>query len=73
MNWETVVQLIITYGIDQAYKIWQIAKAGDPDEAAWEQLRALSLKTYEDYIAEAKVRQSQQAETLPPPPDSAPG
>ena len=47
MKWATIIQLIITYGIDQAYKIWQIAKEGEPDEAAWEKLRALSLNTYD--------------------------
>jgi len=56
MGWETIARLIITYGIDQAYKIWQIARSGEPDEAAWEKLRALSLKSYDDYIAEAKAR-----------------
>ena len=56
MNWATVVQLIITFGVDEAYKIWQIAKSGEPDEAAWEQLRQLSLKDYDTYIAEAKAR-----------------
>lgn len=62
MNWQTIIQLIITYGIDQAYKIWEIAKSGEPDEAAWEKLRALSLKDYDTYIAEAKAR----AGKLPP-------
>jgi len=56
MNWSTVAQLIITYGIEQAYKIWQIAQSGDPDEEAWAKLRALSLKSYDDYVAEARSR-----------------
>ena len=64
MTWATVVQLIITYGIDQAFKIWEIAKAGEPDEAAWEKLRALSLVSYDDYIRQARERAGQ----VEPPP-----
>lgn len=68
MNWATVVQLIITYGIDQAYKIWQIAKSGEPDEASWEQLRQLSLKTYDDYLQEARERAGTVTISDPPTP-----
>ncbi len=56
MSWALIVELIIKYGVEQAYKIWAIAKEGEPDEAAWEKLRALSLKTYDEYLAEAKAR-----------------
>ena len=67
MNWSTVVQLIITYGIDQAFKVWEIARQhGEPDEASWEKLRALSLKSYDEYIAAARER----ALSLPPPVDA---
>ncbi len=66
MGWESIIALIIKYGIDQAYRIWQIAKAGEPTEEAWEQLRALSLKTYDEYIAAARER----ALKLPPDPQT---
>jgi hypothetical protein len=62
VNWSDIAALIIKYGVEQAFKIWEIAQAGEPDEAAWEKLRALSLKSYDDYIAEAKAR------TTPPTP-----
>ena len=66
MNWSTVIQLIITYGIDQAFAVWAIARQhGEPDEAAWEKLRALSLKTYDEYIREAQERLRAKQE-LPP-------
>jgi hypothetical protein len=69
MNWETILQLIITYGIDQAYRIWQIAKEGDPTEESWEKLRLLSLKSYDDYIrdAQAKLQPPPQSPTPPQP------
>ncbi|MES2367091.1 MAG: hypothetical protein V4563_14540 [Pseudomonadota bacterium] len=69
MNWETIVQLIITYGIDQAYNIWKIAHEGDPTEESWEKLRLLSLKSYDDYIrdAQAKLQPPPQPPTPPQP------
>ncbi len=56
MTWEIVLQLIIKYGIDAAFRIFQITKEGPPDDAAWDKLKALSLKTYDDYLADAAKR-----------------
>jgi hypothetical protein len=56
LTWSDIIALIIRFGIDHAYKIWEIARSGEPDEAAWAKLRALSLKTYDQYIAEAQAR-----------------
>ncbi len=56
MNWSDIVALIIKYGIDQAFKIWQISQEGAPTEESWEKLRALSLKTYDEYMADAEAR-----------------
>lgn len=65
MSWDTIAALIIKFGVDQAFKIWAISREGEPDDAAWDKLKALSLKTYDDYIAEAKARAAGAA--LPPP------
>lgn len=59
MNWHCIVALILKVGVEQAFSIWKIVQEhGEPDEAAWEKLRALSLKTYDEYISDAKLRAS---------------
>lgn len=64
MNWSDIVALIVKYGVEQAFKIWEIAQSGEPDAAAWEKLKALSLVSYDDYIAAARERAAQ-AVTMP--------
>ena len=57
MNWGTVIQLIITCGVEQGFRVWQIMQQhGEPDEEAWSKLKALSLKPYAEYIREAEDR-----------------
>ena len=69
MNWSDIAALIIKYGVEQAFKIWEIARDhNEPDEEAWEKLRALSLKDYDSYIADAKLRASiSGVPSIPPP------
>ena len=66
MTWELIARLIVLYGIEGAYKIWAITKEGEPTVEAWEKLRALSLKAYDDYVREARERAG--LATLPLPP-----
>lgn len=67
MSWDSIAALIIKFGIEQAYKIWAIAKEGDPDDAAWDKLKALSLKSYDDYLREARERAGQADPPSVPP------
>jgi hypothetical protein len=57
VNWAEVAALIVKYGVEQAFKIWEIARDhNEPDEAAWEKLRALALKDYDSYLRDAQER-----------------
>lgn len=57
--WAILIPIIAKYGIEFAYKLWANIKAGgEPTQAQWDELTALSKKTYEDYINEAKTNAS---------------
>lgn len=56
MTWEIIARLIVQYGIPGAYSIWQITQQHEaPTQAAWDELNKLALKSYDEYIAEAKA------------------
>lgn len=55
MGWEFLIPIIVREGIPAAYKLWSLAKQkGEPTDADWQELLALSRKTHDEYIAEAK-------------------
>jgi hypothetical protein len=57
MTWELLIPVIVKYGLPWALDLWQIVtKHPVPTEQAWLELRALSQKTMDDYIAEAKAK-----------------
>lgn len=58
MTWDAIVKLIVAYGIPQAFKLWEIASRypSGPTPEAWEELKALSLVSYDDYIRQAEER-----------------
>ena len=51
------LSLLLKYGFDAAYQIWQTWRdKTDPTEADWQQLKALIRKTEADYVKEAAER-----------------
>ena len=56
MTWELALPLIDKYGIPLAYQLWEIVtKHPVPTKEAWDELQA-AVRTYDQYIAEAKAR-----------------
>lgn len=57
MNIAILLPIIIRDGIPAAMKIWQLMQSNDGvTQAMWDDLIALSEKTYDDYIREAEER-----------------
>lgn len=55
MPWTVLIPLITQYGIPYVFEIWKIIRTSDvPTDAQWEALLALSRKSYDEYIDEAK-------------------
>jgi hypothetical protein len=52
--WAALIPIIARYGLPLGEKLWQLSQtAKDPTQADWDALKALSLKTPADYLAEA--------------------
>lgn len=57
MGWNFFAPLILRYGIEGAFKIFQVLQASpEPTTEAWQKLLALGLKSEADYLAEALAR-----------------
>jgi hypothetical protein len=55
--WITLLPIIAKYGTEFAYKLWGNIKTNkEPTEADWQELIALSNKSYTDYLNEAQAR-----------------
>ena len=55
MSWELLIPVIVKYGVPWAFDLWKIVTAHPvPTDEAWAQLRALSQKGMDEYIAEAR-------------------
>lgn len=60
MTWVELAPIIARYGIELAYKLWQLAEGGaPPSDADWQGLLALAQKPMSDYLREAKERAGQ--------------
>lgn len=57
MKWETLVPLIIEYGLPFAERVWQKWTSGaDPSQADWDELKALAAQTPETQLLAAATR-----------------
>lgn len=57
LSWAELLPIVIRHGIPAAERLWTLFKNKEEvTEAHWEELRQLSKKTYDDYIAEAQAR-----------------
>lgn len=57
MNWATLIPLIISQGLPLAEKLWQLFKAGgEPTQADWDALKALSQETARSQMIKALQR-----------------
>lgn len=51
MGWELLIPIIAREGILVAAKLWQLFQTkAEPTQADWDELLALSRKTYDDYV-----------------------
>jgi hypothetical protein len=58
MNWTILLPIIAQHGIPYAFEMWKIMQKHEkPTDAAWEELLALSQKSMESYIEDARKRQ----------------
>jgi hypothetical protein len=58
MSWNLLIPIIAQHGIPYAFELWKvITKYEKPTIEAWEELLALSQKSLERYIEEARKRQ----------------
>lgn len=57
MNIAILLPIIIRDGIPAAMAIWQLIESkADITQTMWDELEAMSQKTYDDYIREAQAR-----------------
>jgi len=57
MSWELIVQLVLTYGVPFAEKMWTLAVSGKtPTAADWDELKKLSMKTSVSQMQDALAR-----------------
>ncbi|MBA3357741.1 MAG: hypothetical protein H0U18_17730 [Pyrinomonadaceae bacterium] len=55
MGWEILIPIIAREGIPAAMRLWTLWKTGgEPTQKDWDELAAISKKSYDDYIAYAK-------------------
>ncbi len=67
MTWSELIPLIVKYGIEGAYKLWQVFEEhGVPTKESWDKILALGLKPYDLYIDEARQRAGLPPLTVPP-------
>jgi hypothetical protein len=86
MDWIVLTNLILTYGIPLAERIWQKASSGNPPtQADWDELKAIAAQTAQSQLAAAAARAGLPADdprvkalldlakpaVLPPPPPPA--
>lgn len=57
MTWADLIPLIARYGLEWALEFWRtVQKHPTPTEAAWEAVLAITNKTEEEYLKEARAR-----------------
>lgn len=57
MGWETLIPLMVTYGVPFAQSVWEKASKGTPPTAAdWEALNKLALQNRQTQMSDALAR-----------------